>query len=294
MPSQNYAIMFDALEGGVVVPIKWSKEHLKPDRIVIVIDEENQLIWMWSGKQNGIVKRRTALRQAESLKGHGHTIGKAIIGRGIRKIIEIDDRKVGRVEEDTQNFEKFEKLLDTPVREVGDNIVIFATGGEAAPSAAPAIKPSPKPQTVKVDEKEAKPKPAAKPKLETPKIEVKPKPKPAAKPKLETPKIEVKPKPKPAAKSTTAGSGGGEVPAALKAELMKGLAILAVLSEFSDIYVSKKPSDVISLESLDGDICAFKIKDGEVVFLDGSFKNIPAEKKEAVMGALEMLSGALD
>ncbi len=51
------------------------------------------MVW----QTRGLVSRRTALRQAESLKGHGYTIGKSIIGRDLKEIIEIEERKIGMV-----------------------------------------------------------------------------------------------------------------------------------------------------------------------------------------------------
>ena len=83
------ALMFKVLEGGVVEPIKWSKDHLQPDSSIIVLDESSLSIFLWHGVKQGLVPRRTALRQAESLKGHGYTVGRTIIGRDIRVIKEI-------------------------------------------------------------------------------------------------------------------------------------------------------------------------------------------------------------
>ena len=98
--------MFDVVEGGIVESIEFSKDQLTPDKSIIVLDEENQKVWLWHGKGRGLVSRRTALRQAQSIKGHGYQAGNAIIGRDLNAIIEIDDRKVGREPESTQNNEK--------------------------------------------------------------------------------------------------------------------------------------------------------------------------------------------
>ena len=92
--------MFHVKDGGVSDPVKWSKENLQPDRSIIVLDESTSSLYLWHGQKQGLVQRRTALRQAQSLKGHGYTVGKSIIGRDTKEIIEIDSRKVGRVPED--------------------------------------------------------------------------------------------------------------------------------------------------------------------------------------------------
>ena len=79
-------LMFDSREGGDTVPVQWSKDNLTNDKSIIILDETNQVLWLWHGTQQGLVARRTALRQAESLKGHGYTVGKSIIGRDIREL----------------------------------------------------------------------------------------------------------------------------------------------------------------------------------------------------------------
>ncbi len=104
--------MFDVAEGGIVEPIELSKDQLTPDKSIIVCDEESQKVWLWHGTGRGLVPRRTALRQAQSLKGHGYQAGNAIIGRDLDAIIEIDSRKVGREPESTQNNEKLMLLLN--------------------------------------------------------------------------------------------------------------------------------------------------------------------------------------
>ena len=73
--------MFDSREGGETVPIEWSKDQFQPDRSIIVLDESSLSLFLWHGSKQGLVDRRTALRQAQSLKGHGYTVGKSIIGR---------------------------------------------------------------------------------------------------------------------------------------------------------------------------------------------------------------------
>ena len=111
-----FGLMFHVQEGGVSVPIQWKAENLTDDRSIIVLDESNQIIWLWHGSKQGLVARRTALRQAQSLKGHGYTIGKSIIGRDIKEIKEIDQRKIGR-EPNTDNINKeFQVVLDKKVK----------------------------------------------------------------------------------------------------------------------------------------------------------------------------------
>ena len=91
--------MFEAKPGGEIVSIKWGKNSFMPENSIIVLDEDSESVYLWHGVKQGLVARRTALRQAESLKGHGYTVGRSIIGRDLKSIKEIDARKVGKVPE---------------------------------------------------------------------------------------------------------------------------------------------------------------------------------------------------
>ena len=93
---KSYYIMFDVEEGGMIKPIEFNASNLQPERSILVLDEESQTVWLWHGTKRALVPRRMALRQAESLKGHGYQAGNAIVGRDLSKIVEIDARKIGR------------------------------------------------------------------------------------------------------------------------------------------------------------------------------------------------------
>ena len=101
--------MFNVLEGGVIETIKWNKSNFMPETSIIVLDESNETLYLWHGVKQGLVARRTALRQAESLKGHGYTVGRSIIGRDLKNIKEIDARKIGKVPEDTKMNKNFKE-----------------------------------------------------------------------------------------------------------------------------------------------------------------------------------------
>ena len=60
----DYALMFDVLEGGVSEPIVWDKENLRSDKNIIILDEGSSSLYLWHGTNQGLVARRTALRQA--------------------------------------------------------------------------------------------------------------------------------------------------------------------------------------------------------------------------------------
>ena len=117
--------MFNVKPGGVVEAINWSKESFMPDTSIIVLDESSESLFLWHGVQQGLVARRTALRQAESLKGHGYTVGKSIIGRDIKIIKEIDARKVGKVTEDTELNDELQGILGKNFTALDNYIITF-------------------------------------------------------------------------------------------------------------------------------------------------------------------------
>lgn len=312
-----YALMFDVQDGGVSNPVPWGKQNLTSDKIIMTLDEQNQIVWLWYGKQRGLVSRRTALRQAESLKGHGYTIGKSIIGRDLKEIVEIEERKIGMVPDVTAANEKFMTLLSMEVHEVGNSVVAFGASGGEVLSTSPIEKP--KTPVISVEPKTI-PKPAApapavppQPKPATPAPVVPPQPKPEPKPNapavIPAPASVPAPKspPKPEIKAEL--NGDISLPEASefeednisvpkpedvpveekksigitdKEESEMGLVIMAVLSQIKDIWVSKKPDGTIYLERMEGKICSFNIENGKVKFAAGSFAEIDAALKEAI------------
>ena len=136
--------MFNVKTGGEVEAIKWGKDNFSPDISIIVLDEGSESLFLWHGVQQGLVARRTALRQAESLKGHGYTVGKTIIGRDIKVIKEIDSRKVGKVPEDTELNNNLQKLLDQKFTEMDNFIITFQEGAVTPLPTTPIVKEEPK------------------------------------------------------------------------------------------------------------------------------------------------------
>lgn len=236
---KSFYMMFDVVEGGIVEAIDFNKESLTPDRSIIVMDEENQTVWLWHGKRRALVPRRMALRQAQSIKGHGYQAGNAIVGRDLSQIVEIDDRKVGREPTTTEDNDKLMVLLNCQFTSIGNMVFTKLAEGEVAAS---RIETAPKPDTPAVLEKVSAPAPVV------------------AKP-VDTKSDDQK----------------------------KGAIIMAVLSEFKDLWISRKDDGILSLEQMDGKICSFKVENGEISFQTGSFFEIPKEKKEAILAIIDTL-----
>ncbi|MFX0056824.1 MAG: hypothetical protein ACFE85_02655 [Candidatus Hodarchaeota archaeon] len=259
--------MFDVLEGGVSEPIIWNMDNLTPDRSIIILDETNQVVWLWYGSSQGLVARRTALRQAESLKGHGYQVGKSIIGRDIKYIKEIDQRKIGRDPITDELNKDLQALLNRDYKELDNYVVTFELREAEKPAIKPVVKEKPKPEPV------IKPEPASKPKpIVQPEPIVKPEPAPLEV-KVEAPKLERVEKPD------------------LRTEAKIAFVLMGIMDHYDDIWVSKKDDGSYAVEMMDGPICQFSIKEGsKISFSADSFKGISTNVKTEIQKKFVELS----
>nr|MDO8086709.1 hypothetical protein [Candidatus Sigynarchaeum springense] len=287
--SGTFAIEFDVSEDGVCTEIPWSKDHFSDDKIIIVLDELNNYVWAYYGKKNGLVKRRKALRQAESLRGHGYQVGKTIIGRQLTAIKEIDARMIDRVPEAKADWETLTSLFDLPYRKVESECVAIGEG--AALASVPVHK--------------APPAPRAGPAVAPPSPVLEPVPEPAAPLPSPAPEPEVMPdlEPIPAEiapvneyegaddnfQTASEAKLTGRDSITKEDELKSGSLIMALLREFNDIYINKKGNH-FKIESLEGPICEFTIENGSIKFSKGSFTGMdPNTKKKIQAHFVEIL-----
>ena len=273
----NSALMFHVKDGGVSDPIKWNKDSLQPDRSIIILDEASSTLFLWHGTQQGLVQRRTALRQAQSLKGHGYTVGKSIIGRDTKEVIEIDARKVGREPATTELNEKLQEVLNKKFQEIGDFIVNFdAGGGTPIPKVAPkpaATKTVSEPAPVKVTPIKAAPVKAA---------PVKAAPK--------TQKVEFASEySEPEVKEAPVQSEDDK----LLADTRVGMILISILQKYDDIWVSKKPDGSYAVEMMDGPICSFTVSGTSIKFSSNSFSGISTNIKTEIQQFFKSLSKLL-
>lgn len=272
----EFAIMFQVLEGGVSEPIKWSKDNLTADKNIIILDEGSSSLFLWYGANQGLVSRRTALRQAESLKGHGFSVGKSIVGRDIKDLKEIDQRKIKRVPETDELNDELQTLLNRKFKPLDDYTVTFELEADI-PS---AVKPLPKPK--------AEPKPQPEKKMEPEPIKHVAQSKPVMIPaseydmKDEIPKM-TEPIEKPIVESTPDSMSEQSSPPKSRLELAIqakiGFVIIGVLDHYDDIWISKKEDGGYSVEQMDGKVCEFSISDGKIKFSSDSFTGISTNVK---------------
>ncbi len=279
MSSHSFGLMFEARPGGEIVPIKWGRDGFMPETSVIVLDESSESVFLWHGVRQGLVARRTALRQAESLKGHGYTVGKSIIGRDIKSIKEIDARKIGKVPEDTKMNEELQAILDRKYTELDNHIVTFQAGVVQPPVTA---KPEPKVET----------KPTPTPSVSKPVTPVQPVT-PTKSPEVASeydapesmPSIKPESKPAPAIKVSTSS---------LLTDAKISFVFSAIMEHYDDIWISKKQDGSFAVEQMDGPICQFSIKEGSKLnFTANSFSGIDPKIKTAIQKKFIELSKTL-
>jgi hypothetical protein len=271
--------MFNVEEGGVSTPIQWSKDNLTDDRSVIILDESSQAIWLWHGARQGLVARRTALRQAESLKGHGYTVGKSILGRDIKDIHEIDQRKIGRDPETDQINTEFEKIFTKKYKELDDFIITFDMKEVIVPATKPVVKEEIKPVAVPEPQPVAVPEPTPEP-AKAPVVTKPAAPQKQVKVASEYATEEAMPslKPKQKLEPTELVSK-----IQLTTDAKVAFVISGIIDHFADVWISKKEDGSIAVEEMNGPICTFSLKEGgKINFTSGSFSGIDPKIKTAI------------
>ncbi|MBA7662274.1 hypothetical protein ES703_70302 [subsurface metagenome] len=287
----QYAIMFKVFEGGVSEPIKWNKDSLTAESNIIILDERGSSLYLWYGAKQGLVSRRTALRQAQALRGHGFTVGRSIVGRDIRDLKEIDQRKIGRVLENDELNEELQTLLNREYKELDNFVITFELKEIVEPVAKVVPKPEPKILS--------KPVPKLEPVIEqeTPKAvktemkfaseyDIKPDPvlesKPTVKPSISITKVS-KPEPKVASKPVLG----------LSIQAKIGFVVIGILDHYDDIWISKKEDGSYSVEHMDGRVCEFSIVEGKIKFTVDSFSGISTKVKTEIQKKFVELSKLL-
>jgi len=287
----QYAIMFKVFEGGVSEPIKWNKDSLTAESNIIILDERGSSLYLWYGAKQGLVSRRTALRQAQALRGHGFTVGRSIVGRDIRDLKEIDQRKIGRVLENDELNEELQTLLNREYKELDNFVITFELKEIVEPVAKVVPKPEPKILS--------KPVPKLEPVIEqeTPKAvktemkfaseyDIKPDPvlesKPTVKPSISITKVS-KPEPKVASKPVLG----------LSIQAKIGFVVIGILNHYDDIWISKKEDGSYSVEHMDGRVCEFSIVEGKIKFTVDSFSDISTKVKTEIQKKFVELSKLL-
>jgi len=217
------------------------------------------------------------------------------VGRDIRDLKEIDQRKIGRVLETDELNDELQTLLNKKVKNLDDYTVTFELEAvipstlKSAPEPEPKITPEPEPKIT--------PKPVPKPisRPEPIKKVAQPTMIPASEydTKIEIPKIS-EPIEKPTIKSTPvsipkqASAPKSTLDIAVQAKI--GFVIIGVLDHYDDIWISKKEGGGYSVEHMDGKVCEFSISNGKIKFTLDSFSGISTNIKTEIQQKFVELS----
>lgn len=79
------------IEHGDKVPLPFKQENLSNDSIVATIDEQNDILYLWFGKNCTDVLKRSAMRTAQSIKKSGFAYGQLHIGHDLKDIKVVDE-----------------------------------------------------------------------------------------------------------------------------------------------------------------------------------------------------------
>jgi hypothetical protein len=217
---------------GIIEPLPLSTEALTDDRIVMVIDELKERVWLWQGSSTTLVERRAAQRKARSLVSAGYQLGPYRIGRDVTNIEIIDSE----ILDDPEIKGYYDQLIHSLSQKFKITEGVRGRFGGTPSPAPPPTEPAPQQAPV---EKATAPTPAE--------IETAP-----ALPSAET----VAPKPS----RELQGLGIIRV----------GILISSILDYFPMCYVSATKTDEgsrYSIEDPEGIICQVEVSQNSVHFL---------------------------
>jgi len=224
---------------------------LKPDSILVILDEQEKKIWLWQGRKTSFLARRMVMRTVQTIKRFGYEINGDRIS-DFSDIVIVDEKDFSKDEQQTLYETLKEKFLK-------------ASAAAEAAAESEAVKEEKKVSEPAVEElAEELPEPPEIPAQgeETP---VKP-PVEVVEPSVEAEQA-YEPQPEaPAAKvvEETAESPLTEEERALpNVDIKVGLLISSVLKEFPEIYISVHGTNVI-MESAEGTLTIFRILDREL------------------------------
>jgi hypothetical protein len=113
------------IEHGEKVPLPFKQEHLSSDSIVATIDEYNDALYLWFGKDCSDVRKRSAMRTAQSIKKSGFAYGQLHIGHDLKDLKVVDESNLSDPEvqsnhtELTSIFNRKFTMKDQFVMEIG-------------------------------------------------------------------------------------------------------------------------------------------------------------------------------
>lgn len=263
----SYLLMLQ-IEKGEKVPIPFRQENLSDDKIIAVIDEFRDALYLWFGKDCSDVNKRSATRTAQSIKKSGFAYGQLHIGHDLKdlKIVDASNMKDPEIRNNeselTEIFKRKFTKKDKFVMEIG-----------AKPHAAPAAP--------KAEQEAYTPKPE--PKIITPKPRPAPKPVIVAEPEPEPEAEEVAPdlvpepavSPRPVIHEELASAVDPELVGQVKLGLLTVILATKFPSYQFKASLSGDGKPIYEFSSTGGSLCKVSLEGSDlVIFPDSRFSGM--------------------
>ncbi|MHA1380315.1 MAG: hypothetical protein ACTSRG_18270 [Candidatus Helarchaeota archaeon] len=279
----KFVIMLE-ITSGMSKRLPFSMDSLKDDNIVAIMDEIHEYIWLWMGKNTGLVQRRGSMRAARSLKAYGHEIGPSIVGRKLKDVLDI---RGDAIETDPEQQERFETILSLFNQKYSlkfENVLAEFSGiGGGKSNIKYGLTTEQRSELVKA----ALAAPTAGD--DTRKIEqivgdFRPPPPPESSTATVIPKYQqVAPsisEPKPVIQTEM---GFDET---LVGEIKGAILVNAFLNKIHEVFLGYKKnpdgSSTYTLEGPNGETCKYQIKGSKINFLPGAWENVEQNKKQEI------------
>ncbi|MBS7248754.1 MAG: hypothetical protein QXW47_04935 [Candidatus Jordarchaeales archaeon] len=250
------------VEPGDKSPIPFSQDAINSDSLVVLLDEVDDRLYLWMGKNRSLVDKRAAMRVAQSIMKGGFSYGKLQVGRNLKELVEIDESRLS--EPDVKG--SFDALNAVFKRNYTAKDKMLVEVAVEAPSSAVE---APAPPVKEVEEAVGAP---------------------PAQPAREAPSAAVKPRPE-AVMSVEAKAT--EVEPELVGRAKLGLLFTLLAEEFTELLVSCKVEEgvpVFEFESPEGLIAKVSIDGKDLVISYGSKF---AEKRDKVISKLKEIIGKI-
>jgi hypothetical protein len=231
--------------GGIIEPLPLSSDVLTDDRIVIVIDELKECIWLWLGAKASLVERRASQRKARSIRSAGYQFGPLKIGRDVTSFEIID----GQILDDKDTKMAYDQLIHSLSQKFVIKDGVLGCLGDAP---------------TKIEAQPPTPSPAASSQLT---------PTPPVAKQVQPPSPSPKPTPDISTTTTSKAEDVGPPPSRSYEDLgiiRVGILVSSILDHFSLLYVSVTPTEEgkrYTIEDAEGTICELEVTDGSVHFL---------------------------
>jgi hypothetical protein len=140
----RYMLMLQ-IDRGEKFPIPFRASNLSSNTIVATIDEYNNSIYLWFGKDCGEINKKLALNSAQSIKKIGYVYGQLHIGNCLKDLKIVDESNLS--DKETQNnylelkiiFKRESATKDQFLVEVVSKLMVVP---KAQPAEQEAFKPT--------------------------------------------------------------------------------------------------------------------------------------------------------